>query len=218
MTPDAPGDDDPEEPSSFRPSRVWLEAFDAQCTDGLVKRARRYAVDRTRLLGSADTFYAEELVQNAITDTLRGILSWVPGTRSLRRHIFNAIRLRARRDRDRADRFPHVSFDALHDEYDDDTVTAVRPRDPALHTAPPDLVALEDAATLDQLRERVANDPAALRFLAAIDQEAVTKAEILRRSGLSSASFHNTRRRLARLVRGELPAHLKPGNRRRERS
>ena len=61
-------------------------------------------------------------------------------------------------------------------------------------------------ATLQRLREHIAADELALRFLAAVEQNADTRAEIMRLAGLTRAEYHNTRRRLARLL-----ARLAPG-------
>jgi len=56
------------------------------------------------------------------------------------------------------------------------------------------------------VRNRLSWKP--IRFLDALDQNAETRAEIMRVAELTRAEYHNTRRRLARLL-----AHLHPGRR-----
>jgi hypothetical protein len=67
----------------FAPSEDWIEAFEAQATERGIEQARRYAAMRARGVakvgGLADDFYVRELVQDAVTDTLAGILRWFAG-------------------------------------------------------------------------------------------------------------------------------------------
>lgn len=221
MRSDGP-DDEPRQPSraSFVPSEAWIDAFEDQCTDAMLKGVRRFAAYRARFLGwngsSNDAYYAEELAQNAVTDTMLGVLRWDPSVQSLERHLLDAIRLRARRDRAHAERYPHASIDASDS---DDESGVLAEAEASLLADRPDATAESTeraesaeraAATTANLRAGTADDPLAQRFLDAIEEGATSRSDIMRIAGLTSAEYHNTRRRLARLV-AQLPRHLQPG-------
>jgi hypothetical protein len=207
MNPDEHSDDDsrrgPRAP--FVPPESWIEAFDAQCTETMLKGLRRYAASWARLLdGDTGNDYAEELVQNALADTLRGVLRWDPGAGELGPYLEVVIRLRARRDRRHAQRYEHVSIDALDPDDASSMMTDVEAALAANTSARASQSAESEAAAktaaLTHLRALAANDPHAQRFLDAIEQDATTRAEIMMLAGLTHAEYHNTRRRLARLV------------------
>jgi len=200
-----PDDDSRQTPRApFVPPESWIEAFDEQCTSTTLKRLRRYAAMLARIAGrDVGNDYAEELVQNALTDTMCGTLRWDPEAEGLEPYLITVIRLRARRDRRRVHHYHHVYIDA----YD--------PGDPAMELADVEAaLAVEPAAltksaehedeaitrTMTDLRERACGDPQARRFLNATYQGATTKAQIMRLAELTNTEYHNTRRRLARLV------------------
>src|SRR5690348_5751842 len=66
----------------FVPSEEWIEAFEAQATEDLYLRIKRYARARARLVAHAgrpiDEQYTNDLVQDAIGDTFDGVLAWDP--------------------------------------------------------------------------------------------------------------------------------------------
>jgi hypothetical protein len=204
------------QPEPFAPAESWIEAFDAQCTDAMLKRLRRYAFLLARQPGGEHlgdhAAYAEETVQGAVADLAAGVLRWDPLARDLEPYLADVIRLRVRRDRKRAARHQEVSLDAVHPKHRRSPM-----RDPEMQ-----LVASAPAHTdeseenvwgsmprnMQRLRERVSADPLAQRFLDAVELDATTRAEIMRVAGITRAEFHNTRRRLARLL-----AHLDPGRR-----
>ena len=103
-------------PPPFTPTEEWIEAFDRQNTDEMRKRAQRFARARARFVaragGRGDDQYAAELVHDALTDTLFGVLTWDPAVVSLEVHVFGAVRFRTKNDRVRALRFRHQSIDA----------------------------------------------------------------------------------------------------------
>ena len=207
-------DDDPDPPSTqFDPSEEWIDAFDEQCTEALFQSARRFAAYRARFLGCgtprADAYYARELVQNALADTLLGALQWDPSVQSLKHHILDAIRLRARRDRTRAERFPHESIDAGDP---DDESSAMAEAEAALAADAANGTAEEmarAAATMSALRTACAGNLPALRYLDAVERGVVARPDLMRIAGLTRDEYHNARRRLARLVT-QLPYHLQP--------
>jgi hypothetical protein len=213
MDPDEHSEDDskrrPRPP--FVPPESWIEAFDAQCTDLMLKGLRRYAASWARLLSKErGNDYGEELVQDALTDTLRGVLRWDPIAGDLGPYLEAVIRLRARRDRRRAGRYEHVSIDALDPDdssseiVDIEVSLAVSTSARTIESA--EATEREEAAMnerMTQLRALAVDDPLAQRFLDATDateHEVTTRAQIMRLAGLTRTEYHNTRRRLARLV------------------
>src|ERR1051325_861348 len=198
-------------PERHAPGNAWTDAFDAQCTDTMLKRLRRYALVLARCPGGArlgdPTDYAEELTQAVLTDVIEGVLRWDPSARDLEPYLADVIRLRVRRDRKRAARHPHVSLDALHphahasllDEMDRQLAASASERSHDRDTDSWDTM----TANLARLRKLVVADTLALRFLDAPDQKAKTRVEIMKLDGLTRAEYHNTRRRVARLL-----AHL----------
>ena len=173
------------------PTEAWLEAFYAQCTETMLKRLRRYARLLARrpcgeLLGDP-VAYAEEVTQTAVADVADGVLRWEPPVRDLEPYLADVIRLRVRRDRRRAARDARVSLDAPHQHDRTSLLDEMNTR-------------IEMTTTLRRLRELVAVDPLALRFIDAIEQTATTRAEIMKLAGLTRTEYHNTRRRLARLL------------------
>jgi hypothetical protein len=177
------------------PEEAWIDAFDTQCTSEMLKRLQRFAAWWARILGGEsagnDAYYAEELVQNALGDTLEGVLRWDPKSGDLEPFLIDVIRLRARRDRKRARRHQHVSIDELGL---DGSLSSPELIEDA------DTIVTAMTRTMTRLRALSADDSLAQRFLDAVDQEATTRVEVMRIGGLTSDQYHNTRRRLARLI------------------
>lgn len=183
-------------------SESWIDAFQTQCPAAR-KEARRFVI---HMLTRVDRYpketamsRADDLVQQAIVDVLAGDLRWDP-KEPLSDFLIGVCRLRARRDRRHRLRYQHRS---IEDADPDDAASALTLAEAALHTAAIDEAeaarqARMDAA-LDQLRALTADDPCAQRYLNAAGI-AVTVTDIRRLSGLSESAYHNTRRRLARLV------------------
>jgi hypothetical protein len=205
------------------PPEAWIDAFDEQLSEPMLKEVRRFAVYRASTLGwegaGNDAYYAEELVQNAVADTRLGVLRWDPSVNNLHQHLVDAVRLRSRRDRAHAERYPHVSLDEC-DRDDDDGASGGSVLSPEAEatlqvTAPAttdehvehEASAARATAIAAKLRELSEGDPIVQRFLDATDRDACTRADVMRLAGLTSAEYHNARRRLARLV-AQLPRHL----------
>src|SRR5687767_11423456 len=106
-----------EPPLHFVPSEEWIDAFEAQATNDLRKAARRFARSRARFVaiagGRVDDYYVSALVQDVLTDTLFGVLTWDPATKSLETHVFDALRSRTAHDISRAKKLRHQSIDAF---------------------------------------------------------------------------------------------------------
>lgn len=122
---------------------------------------------------------------------MEGVLRWDPKNDDLEPYLVDVIRLRARRERKRAERHQHVSLDELAL---DDSLSSPELIDDA------DTTITAMTRIMTKLRALSVDDSLAQRFLDAVDQEATTRAEVMRVSGLTSSRYHNTRRRLARLI------------------
>jgi len=184
----------------FTPDEAWIDAFTAQCTDALRLKAKRYAKRRARGVGRAgghvDDYYVRELVQDALTDTLLGVLAWNPNATPLENHVLDVIKSRTRHARKHAARYQRAGLDSS-------TPTVRREIETCLGADHrPDLdAALFAGEVLARLRKLAHADASVLRLLDAMEGGAQTKAEILELGNLSAKSYRNARDRLSRLVR-----------------
>ena len=197
----------------FTPSEDWIEAFDHQNTDEMRKRAQRFARSRARFVaragGRGDDLYAAELVHDALTDTLFGVLSWDPAIVSLEVHVFGAVRHRTKNDRVRAIRFRHQSIDASDAA---GVMCEVESTLAATHSVPSAESLAFSAEVLDQVRDLAADDSAILRIVDAVAQGACAPREIMSVADMSEKTWRKARLRLARLVE-QLSNHVLLGAR-----
>jgi hypothetical protein len=188
-------------PSPFTPTEEWIEAFDRQNTDEMRKRAQRFARARARFVaragGRGDDQYAAELVHDALTDTLFGVLTWDPAVVSLEVHVFGAVRFRTKNDRVRALRFRHQSLDASDSA---GVMCEVETTLAAMQSAPSAESLAFSAEVLDQVRDLAADDSAILRIVDAVAQGACAPREIMSVADMSEKTWRKARLRLARLV------------------
>ena len=195
----------------FVPSEEWIDAFDKQSTArGFEERLKRFARMRANMVAHAgrrvDDFYARELVQDAIDDTLEGVLTWDPARASLEQHLFGAIQSRTRHDYVQAQKFQHHSFDAA----------TASPR--LLADVETSLAASSTAASIDmsdattraltEIRRIAANDADVLRLVDAYVQGATKKLDVLSASAMNSKRYEAARKRLHRLVK-QLPSDVR---------
>jgi hypothetical protein len=188
-------------PAPFTPTEDWIEAFDRQNTEDMRKRALRFARSRARFVaragGRGDDQYAAELVHDALTDTLFGVLTWDPAVVSLETHVFGAVRHRSKNDRVRALRFRHQSIDASDSA---GVMCEVETTLAAAHGAPSAESLAFSAQVLDQVRDLAADDSAILRIVDAVAQGASAPREIMSVADMSEKTWRKARLRLARLV------------------
>jgi hypothetical protein len=208
-------------PARFVPSEEWTDAFDLECTELLLKQARRFAAHLAHVFGwdspANDAYYADELVQNVVTDTLLGVLRWEPGPPGENRrpfavHLYDAIRLRARRDAERAERLPHESMSVMGDDDEPRALAEVEAQ--LLADAPqatPETAA-RAAETAIELRKLARGKQLLLQLLDAFARDATSREDVMRVSNMSSLDYRNALRQLRRAVE-QLPDHLKPRRR-----
>src|SRR5262245_31117218 len=86
------------ESAPFSPSEEWIDAFKRECTHrlrlDLKEYARRRARGVRRVGGQVDDSYAEDLVANAVADTLAGVIAWDPNAKALYQHLQDTIKSR----------------------------------------------------------------------------------------------------------------------------
>ena len=151
------------------------------------------------------------LVFKALTDTLVGVVRWNPNTKTLEKHIRDVIKGRAKIDwkhaKKRAEtKYPHPSIDTTNANGRSPTLEEV---DRVLSDRQSDPRATAYAReALDELRQRAHEDPELLAYIAA-RANGVPRAELMRVTGLSIASYRKVRRRLIQLNK-QLSIHATP--------
>lgn len=189
----------------FVPSEEWIEAFESQATDELRKAAKRFARSRARFValygGRADEYYVSSLVQDVLTDTLFGVLTWDPAMKSLESHVFDALRSRSAHDIARAKKLRHQSIDAFDGRSDTSAVMAELESSLELdqQQARPESLRFS-AEVFAKLRNLAAEDRGVLRFIDAVEQGAFEAKDIMHVAGMSKKTYHKARMRLGRIV------------------
>jgi uncharacterized coiled-coil protein SlyX len=212
MKPDQPPDDAPRV-VRFIPSESWIENFDKQCTEPLLKRARRYATLRAQDLGweqpSAGPHDPDEVVDNIVRDTLAGVLRWDPDVRDFDQHLFDAVRKRITRYARRISEYPHESLDAIDHTGRSPVMAAVEMQ--LRLDGPGDVLdtRVRIAETVACLRKLARRKPLVLRLLTAFERRATEQEDVMREANMTLAEYKTARRQLARFVE-RLPSHLKP--------
>jgi hypothetical protein len=189
----------------FTPDEAWIEAFKEQCTDDMCLAAKRFAMRRLRGVGKVGRAVsdddAQDLVQDAIADTLFGILAWDPSGKSLKLHIEDAITSRARREYKRAKKYRHERMDALQTSAQrlavGGEVEASLQMDRE-DSAADELVFGDEVVA--KLREMSSGDALVQRFLDAIVEGARSRADIMDFAKMSLKTYRNARARLRRLI------------------
>ena len=194
-----------DEPDGASPSPGVLAAFRAQATPELYKAAERSARKWAQLPRRAgrrvDNLYIRELVNDAIQDTWTGALQWDPERQTLLQHIRDVIRGRAWNDARQARRFPHVAWNAAANDESSDRIEIqiLEARTDDQLDAPVLALLIQELAA--ELREHVADNPAARAILDCWADGVVECDEILSRTGLSRNKFKAGRRRLLSCTR-----------------
>ena len=184
----------------FVPSEEWIEAFEAQATDDLYLRLKRYARARARLVAHAgrpiDAQYANDLVQDAIGDTFDGLLAWDPERVTLERHLQCAIHSRTRHDYVHAIRFRQERIDLGGRKVLTEVETTL-----ARARGEPEETGARVLAELSQLAVR---DPDVIEMLRLFGEQVIKKDDIVRETGWNTKRYQATRKRMLRLVQ-QLP-------------
>jgi hypothetical protein len=167
----------------------------------------------SRARWQVDGAYADDLVADALADTLFGEVTWDPTAKTLYQHAEDTIRYRTRHDRHRAKRFRHSRIDApscaAEQQATRGFVEASLRLDHNGETAEGAIFATE---VLTKVRELAAGDPSILRYLDAIVAGAQTRTEIIEVTKMSLRRFgtHATPRPLVEQLDHKVVASAQP--------
>lgn len=179
----------------------WKRAFVEQYRENrerVQRYARRVARSVANAGGSGGDYYADELLQDALGDTVAGVLRWDPAVTTLELHLISRIRSRARDERRRLRSVRHESID--EDPGDEDEGVSVIDEMEGALAAPAEGAAVEHArGRLALLAEKTHDDPELHAVLEAIADGAEGRDQILSATGLSGKDYRNARVRLSRL-------------------
>ena len=186
-----------------RPPESWRKAFEEQATDEMMARLYTYAETRARMIQKAarrkDPLVARELVADAMADTFTGAVTWDPDKASLDAHLCCVIRSKSSHVLRHAKRFRYVSLDDdanRGDSLEQETSEAMQ-RDNLSNDE--QAISVRCRAVIAALRKLAGSDEPVQQILAALEQGATERHEIMKLTGMKSATYHNARRRLARL-------------------
>ncbi len=202
---------------AWTPAPEWRVAFEKQITRETMTAVTNYARKRVRLIErvgrKVDPMYARELMLDAVTDTLDGVVAWDPARASLRAHLLSVVHSRTGHEVVRAVKLPHRSLD----DSADDNSSEGRPLEAEASRAVAAAMGSpwRDPST-DERGTRVLNellrmaepdDEGLLTLLAAFEQGATEKHEVVEMTGMTPAAYDNARRRMVRLL-AKLPPEL----------
>jgi hypothetical protein len=204
----------PENVTASHRHKAWIVKFEEQTTPKLLKSLHRAARSQVRRFAGSGAHAshadAEDLVSSVILDTLEGRLTWDPERESLETNLLDAIRFRAR---DRYEREPPQLHEPLTDDLDRKIADSASTH--ATLVAPP--VLGDDDATqriakadevIEWLRGQAINMPEVLHLLDLFAHGITQRDEVMRTGRMDATTYHNARRRLARIAR-RTPAGLR---------
>jgi hypothetical protein len=203
-----------DESERFEPSVAFLAEFEKQAKPAALEGVYRYAAARVPMVaragGRSDDVFAEELVQDALGDTIMGTLRWDPDKRTLAQHLIRAIRFRTKDEALRLGQFRHHALVSAGDEESSDVHPIAEEASMALGEAMPATSEQRAVAAevMTELRRRAADDKAVLELLDAFEEGATSRDDVMHLTEMSAATYRNARRRLAHLVT-QLPVTLR---------
>lgn len=176
---------------------AWERAFrDAIADPTLYPALLRYTNERARFVERVGgACCVDDLIQDAIDDTYRGVLAWNPAVIRLLDHLRWVIKARTNKVVRRARRFPHGELepgDELLLGFEAEKRQAVRRR---------------AQEVLDAFRHLAADDEHVLLLLAAYEESQTRRGEVLAFTGLTRPQYMAARHRLARM-RNDIPNRL----------
>jgi hypothetical protein len=193
----------------------WWDAFKQQFSDELVQRLEIFTARRLAGMGRRVTpgqeQQAREIVASVIFQTTRGVVLWRPERQTLESHLKGAIKRQTSLDWKRSKHIREVSLDAT----DAEGYSVREEVESLLQERFPDPVSTRRAACAVQEIERIAAaDPEFAAFFDARADGLRAKA-VMRRTGLSAASYRRCRRLLAAAL-DRVSFEVRPWRRKRE--
>jgi hypothetical protein len=189
----------------WTPPPEWRALFTAQATkdtiDDAVAYAGSYAQSLANINGRRHPGTVEEMVQDAVGDTFRGIVKWDPARCSLAMHLKSVMRSRLGHELERAQDIKHYAVENVSDK----RLTAAIAIDVAPSTSGRVNRSAEEFTA--QLRELAAGDEAVLQLIDCYREGINERRKVCRATGMTIGTFHNADRRLKRLAK-KLPERL----------
>ncbi len=188
---------------------AWEGAYLAQLTDALAASVGAFAKKRASWLEGKtrrkDNYQWRELLQDALTDTWLGDVTWDPAKAPLDLHLKRVIRSRTTMMMKHLTRFPRVPAHAPRLELEHEISGAMEAERGTGNGN--DFGPFIDGV-VGTLYMLGAEDDDVLRILDCFGEGLVDRRDILRASGMNTTTYHNARRRLLALVE-RLPQNLR---------
>jgi hypothetical protein len=188
---------------------TWEAAYLAQLTDALADCVGAFAKKRASWLEGKtrrkDNYLWRELLQDALTDTWLGDVTWDPAKAPLDLHLKRVIRSRTTMMMKHLTKFPRVAAHAPRLELEHEMSSALEAERAPGHTG--DLGSFVDGV-VGTLYMLAADDDEVLRILDCFSEGVIERRDILRATGMTVNTYHNARRRLLALVE-RLPQNLR---------
>jgi hypothetical protein len=188
---------------------AWEAAYLAQLTDALAASVGAFAKKRASWLESKtkrkDNYLWRELLQDALTDTWLGDVTWDPAKAPLDLHLKRVIRSRTSMTMKHLTRFPRVAAHAPRLDLEREMSDAMEAERATGQAA--DLGAFIDGV-VGTLYMLAAEDDDVLRILDCFSEGLVDRRDIVRATKMTTTTYHNARRRLLAIIE-RLPANLR---------
>lgn len=206
-------------PVPASPPSAVLDAFREQLTPEFLRRARRYARKRAKLVREVgrrnDPQHHEDLVQQALSDTWSGVAGWEPSETPLLDHVRDLIKQRTYNERRSLKVRTYVSLHAPMRAANDEvsgTLLTIEEQLTEAHVARRGInrVLLTDVfdRVLTELHRLAARDEKARAILGCWASGISEPADVMTLTGLSDAEFGRARKRILYLAR-HLPPELR---------
>lgn len=186
----------------------WEAAYLTQLTDALAASVGAFAKKRASWLEGKtkrkDNYLWRELLQDALTDTWLGDVTWDPTKAPLDLHLKRVIRSRTTMLMKHHTKFPRVAAHAPRLELEREMSAVIEGERSG---SVGDLSGFMDGV-VGTLYMLAAEDDDVLRILDCFSEGQVERKDILRASGMTATTYHNARRRLLALVE-RLPHNLR---------
>ncbi|MFT3695824.1 MAG: hypothetical protein QM831_21995 [Kofleriaceae bacterium] len=187
----------------------WEAAYLAQLTNALADSVGAFAKKRASWLEGKtkrkDNYLWRELLQDALTDTWLGEVSWDPEKAPLDLHLKQVIRSRTTMTMKHLTKFPRVAAHLPRLALEHEMSNALEIQHASSEGA--DLSRFVDGV-VGTLYMFAADDDEVLQILDCFGKGIVERRDILRSINMTATAYHNARRRLLTLVE-RLPQNLR---------
>lgn len=188
---------------------AWEAAYLAQLTDALAASVGSFAKKRASWLEGKtkrkDNYLWRELLQDGLTDTWLGDVTWDPAKAPLDLHLKRVIRSRTTMMMKHLTKFPRIAAHAPRLELEHEMSGAMEAERGSGSSI--DLASFVDSV-VGTLYMLAAADDEVLQILDCFGDGLVDRRDIVRATGMTANVYHNARRRLMAFVE-RLPQNLR---------